>query len=100
VGAQRLLWLEEPYMPAEDFSFYGRVAKAGFIILGTGDERLGTSVGLHRPGFTMNEEVMPIGAALHAALALEFLAREARGGAAAGCPGLEAGGAGGSCAAE
>jgi metal-dependent amidase/aminoacylase/carboxypeptidase family protein len=68
-----VVWLEEPYMPAEDFSFYGRSARAAFTLLGIGDAAKGSTVGLHNPRFTMNEELMALGTALHVGLALEAL---------------------------
>lgn len=43
-----------------------------FVALGTGGP--GTSSGLHTPTFRMDEEQLPLGAALHASVALKALA--------------------------
>ncbi|PNH10626.1 IAA-amino acid hydrolase ILR1-like 1 [Tetrabaena socialis] len=74
--------LIEPSLAAEDFSFYGdAVPQTAFTFLGTGDAALGTDVGLHSPRFRLDERQLPVGAALHAAIALEWLAeREAASG--------------------
>ncbi|GLC46738.1 hypothetical protein PLESTF_001786600 [Pleodorina starrii] len=69
--------LVEPSMAAEDFSFYGEVVpQASFTFLGIGDPTKGTDVGLHSPRFQMDEEQLPLGAALHAAVATEWLLRQ------------------------
>ncbi|KAG1676809.1 hypothetical protein FOA52_010318 [Chlamydomonas sp. UWO 241] len=69
--------LEEPSMAAEDFSFYGREVPSVMTFLGIGSEELGTDTPLHHPAFRMHDEQMLLGAALHAATALAFLAANA-----------------------
>lgn len=44
-----------------------------FVFLGIGDRDKGTDVSLHNPKFQMDESQMPLGAALHASVALQFL---------------------------
>jgi IAA-amino acid hydrolase len=91
-------WLPSPSMPAEDFSFYGKVTQAAFTFLGLGDEGKGSTVNLHNPRFMMNEEVMPLGAALHASLALEALGwLQREGGQGGGGGGAVEGVRGGAC---
>ena len=46
-----------------------------FTYLGIRNETIGSIHGLHTPRFTLDESVLPRGAALHAALAFEFLAQ-------------------------
>ncbi|EFJ49506.1 hypothetical protein VOLCADRAFT_59303, partial [Volvox carteri f. nagariensis] len=46
---------------------------AAFTFLGIGDPAKGTDVGLHSPRFRMDEDQLPLGAALHAALATEWI---------------------------
>eukprot|EP00741_Cyanophora_paradoxa_P003350 tig00000692_g3256.t1 len=58
-------------MAAEDFAFYGGVARSAFAFLGQG--RGGGD--LHSPSFTFNDAVLPLGAALHASLAIHWLAQ-------------------------
>lgn len=43
-----------------------------FTYLGIRNETVGSVHGLHTPRFTLDEGVLPRGAALHAAVALEF----------------------------
>ena len=60
---------------AEDFSFYSHTAAVPscFVNLGTGSESLGTTHGLHTSRFKLDESILPVGAALHAALATRFI---------------------------
>lgn len=78
LGADAYAPLAEPSMAAEDFSFYAQSVPAVFTLLGSG----GTNppgVGLHNPQFTLDEGVLPQGAALHAALAVEWVERQSGG---------------------
>lgn len=65
-----------PTLAGEDFSFYAHAAHVPscFTFLGIRDEKLGTVHGLHTPKFKLDESVLRTGAAMHAALATEFLA--------------------------
>lgn len=61
-------------MGAEDFGFYAEKMAAAFFIIGVKNDSLGSDVkNLHSPNFVMNEDALPIGAALHAAVAISFL---------------------------
>ncbi|CAH9068478.1 unnamed protein product [Cuscuta epithymum] len=61
-------------MAAEDFGFYALKKKAAFFFIGARNETMGSSIkGLHSPHFIMDERVLPIGAALHAAVAIAYL---------------------------
>lgn len=66
---------EEPSMAAEDFSFYGREVPSVFTFLGIGDAERGTDVSLHNSRFKMDDRQMALGAAIHAATALEYMER-------------------------
>jgi IAA-amino acid hydrolase len=84
----------EPVMPAEDFSFFARALPAAFSFIGAADPKGSAGGGgglLHNPRFSLDEGVLPVGAALHAAVAAEYLAR---GGleAAGGCSSAAGGG--------
>lgn len=61
------------WMGAEDFGFYSTKMPAAFFMIGIKNETLGSVKGLHSPYFQLDEEVLPIGAALHSAVALSFL---------------------------
>jgi len=65
--------LEEPSMAAEDFSFYTSATPSAFAFLGIGDEALGTTASLHNPAFRVDERVLPLGAAVHAGMAIGML---------------------------
>jgi len=69
VGAANVVRDLEPSMGAEDFSFMLRVKPGAYMRLGQGaDNGLG-SCHLHNNRFDFNDEVLPLGAALHASLA-------------------------------
>lgn len=62
-----------PVMGAEDFSFYQELIPGYFFILGTKGETPEQPALLHSPYFNFNEDALPIGAALHASLAVRYL---------------------------
>jgi len=66
-GGQSILELPNPSMTAEDFSFFLEKVPGAFIWLGVGED----VSGLHTPRFAFDEEILPRGSALLAALALE-----------------------------
>ncbi len=68
-GAESVLELPNPSMGAEDFAFFLEKIPGAFIWLGVGED----VSGLHTPRFAFDEEVLPRGSALLAALALESL---------------------------
>jgi IAA-amino acid hydrolase len=63
-----------PMMGAEDFSFYSQAVPAGFYYIGVRNETLGSVHTGHSPYFMIDEDVLPTGAAVHAAIAERFLA--------------------------
>jgi hippurate hydrolase len=66
-GEQSVQELPNPSMTAEDFAFFLEKVPGAFIWLGVGED----VSGLHTPQFAFDEEVLPRGSALLAALALE-----------------------------
>lgn len=68
LGEENTVELTYPSMGAEDFSFFLERVPGAFIWLGVGDVS-----GLHTAKFAFDEEVLPRGSALLAALALESL---------------------------
>jgi len=69
VGAANVVRDLEPSMGAEDFSFMLRVKPGAYMRLGQGaDNGLGSCY-LHNSRYDFNDEVLPLGAALHASLA-------------------------------
>jgi amidohydrolase len=68
VGAANLVRDLEPSMGAEDFSFMLRVKAGAYMRLGQGTENEQGSCYLHNSHYDFNDEVLPLGAALHASL--------------------------------
>src|SRR5215216_4233504 len=69
-GEERSMELANPSMGAEDFAFFLEKVPGAFIWLGVGDVS-----NLHTPQFSFDEEILPQGAALFVALALESLSK-------------------------
>lgn len=66
-------------MPAEDFSFFTRTVPSTFMFVGIRNEIVGSVHNLHSRNFKVDEGVLPLGAAVHAGLAMEYLARQREG---------------------
>ncbi|EEC81804.1 hypothetical protein OsI_25527 [Oryza sativa Indica Group] len=67
-----------PFMGGEDFAFYAQRFPAAFFMIGVGNETTMRKVyPLHSPHFVVDEDVLPVGAALHAAVAMEYLNKHA-----------------------
>ncbi|KAL0374823.1 UNVERIFIED_CONTAM: IAA-amino acid hydrolase ILR1-like 7 [Sesamum radiatum] len=60
-------------MAAEDFSFYAQKIPAAFFMIGIRNETMKPIKGLHSPHYVMDEDVLPLGASMHAAVALAYL---------------------------
>lgn len=60
-------------MGAEDFSFYSQKMAAAFFFVGIMNKTIKSDQNLHSPYFIADEEVLPIGAALHASIAVSYL---------------------------
>ncbi|XP_027167965.1 IAA-amino acid hydrolase ILR1-like 4 [Coffea eugenioides] len=63
----------QPLMGSEDFSFFQEVIPGYFIFIGVKDEKNTKPASVHSPFFKINEDALPLGAALHASLAIRFL---------------------------
>jgi amidohydrolase len=68
-GGQSVLELPNPSMGAEDFSYFLETLPGAFIWLGVGEE----VSGLHTPKFAFDEEILPRGSALLAAISISAL---------------------------
>ncbi|KAG0498523.1 hypothetical protein HPP92_002825 [Vanilla planifolia] len=68
--------LSSPFMGAEDFGFYSQRMPSTIFFLGTKNESIGSVHLLHSPFFFLDEQVLPIGAAFHAAVALSYMDRK------------------------
>lgn len=65
--------LSPTLMGSEDFAFYQEKTPGMFVFLGIGNEKMGSTQPAHSPYFAVDEDVLPIGAAIHAAFASSFL---------------------------
>ncbi|XVF02374.1 hypothetical protein REPUB_Repub04eG0169900 [Reevesia pubescens] len=72
VGEENTI-LAPTFMGSEDFAFYLDKVPGSFILLGIKNEKIGAIHPPHSPYFTIDEDVFPIGAAIHAAFAHSFL---------------------------
>jgi hippurate hydrolase len=70
-GSGSVIEAAKPSMGAEDFAFFLEKLPGAYIWLGTRDEE--HTAPLHNPAFGFDERILPKGAALLAALALESL---------------------------
>lgn len=61
-------------MGSEDFAFYLDKVPGSMLFLGTGNEKKGAIYAPHSPYFFIDEDVLPIGSAIHAAFAHSYLA--------------------------
>ncbi|TXT36469.1 MAG: hippurate hydrolase [Comamonadaceae bacterium] len=69
VGEAHVVRDLEPSMGAEDFSFMLRVKPGAYLLrLGQGMTHGESGCHLHNPGYDFNDDVLPLGAALHASL--------------------------------
>jgi len=76
VGAENVRRMD-PILGGEDFAFYQQRISGCFAFIGVSHADWQTRHNVHHPKFTVDESALPIGAALHVAMALEaFAARE------------------------
>ena len=71
VGADNVVRDLEPSMGAEDFSFMLQNKPGAYLRLGQASQAMGQGVGstaLHNSRYDFNDDVLPLGAALHASL--------------------------------
>lgn len=72
LGKEKVIEMK-PLMGSEDFSYYLQKVPGSFVFLGTKNEEKGPTYPHHHPRFDINEDVLPTGVALNAAIALEYL---------------------------
>ncbi|KAJ9709091.1 hypothetical protein PVL29_000860 [Vitis rotundifolia] len=66
------------FMGSEDFAFYLDKVPGSFLLVGMRNERAGSIYPPHSPYFSIDEEVLPIGAAIHAAFAYSYLSNSTK----------------------
>ncbi|CAN6297136.1 unnamed protein product [Urochloa humidicola] len=65
------------FMGAEDFGFYAEKIPAAFFDVGVSNAEMGKNRDLHSPHLVIDEGALPIGAAFHAAVAIDYLSKHA-----------------------
>jgi amidohydrolase len=75
-GAQNVVALK-PFMPAEDFSAYQKVAPGFYYFLGVGNREKGITAGWHTPDFDVDEESLVVGVKVMSNVLLDYLERHA-----------------------
>ena len=76
LGADRVAEIERPGMGGEDFAFYLEKVRGGMFRLGTGNEEKHATYPWHHPKFDIDEDSLPIGAAVLAQCVLDYLKGE------------------------
>ncbi|XP_009613546.1 IAA-amino acid hydrolase ILR1-like 2 [Nicotiana tomentosiformis] len=61
------------FMGSEDFAVFLEKVPGSFFLLGTKNEKIGAIYPPHNPHFIIDEDVLPIGAAIHATFAYSYL---------------------------
>lgn len=74
-GIENPGFVEHKTMGSEDFSFISNEVPSAFLSLGCAAEDESKRVAIHNPRIVFNEDCMPIGAAIHAAMAKNWLVR-------------------------
>jgi IAA-amino acid hydrolase len=70
---QRNVLLCEPTMGGEDFSFYTEKVPGAMFFLGAKNKSENTSHTFHSPYFSLDEDTLPLGAAMNAAIAEMYI---------------------------
>ena len=73
LGAENVVDLKEPVMGGEDFSRYLQIVPGAFFRLGVCNPQKGTCVSQHHPKFDVDEDALPIGMKILAAVAIEVM---------------------------
>ena len=76
VGDKNLV-APKPFMPAEDFSFYQKVAPGFYYFLGVGNKAKGITAGWHTAEFDVDEESLVVGVKVMSNVLLDYLDRHA-----------------------
>ncbi|MEW6684825.1 MAG: amidohydrolase [Candidatus Edwardsbacteria bacterium] len=72
-GKKAILEIVYPLMGAEDFTYFLQKVPGALLRLGTRNKAKGVIYPWHHPKFNIDEDVLPIGAALLAKIALDYL---------------------------
>lgn len=73
LGHERVRQMPGPDMGTEDFSFFAEECPSCYWHLGCGNPAKGIIHDIHNPGFTLDEDCLPLGAAIQTAGVLKLL---------------------------
>jgi len=73
LGQQALKEIAQPMFGGEDFSSYQQKVPGCFLFIGSGNEAIGATYGVHHPRFKLDEEVLHIGVKLHVGFIRQLL---------------------------
>ncbi len=65
--------IDKPSMAGDDFSYFGERVPSAYFKLGVGNRDKGAVYPIHSPRFVIDEDALPIGSALMAQIAVDFL---------------------------
>jgi len=71
--------LLRPLMGSEDFSFYLQKVPGTFTFLGVENKEKEIIYPHHHPKFNIDEDILPVGTALHVSVAMEYLREQQKG---------------------
>lgn len=77
LGPQALREVTQPLFGGEDFSSYQQKVPGCFLFIGSGNEKIGATYGVHNPRFRLDEEALQIGVALHVGFIRQLLMNDA-----------------------
>jgi amidohydrolase len=78
LGAGKVRLSERPSMGVEDFAYFSGERPGAFFTLGAGNPAKGIIHPAHSPRFDIDEDALPVGAAMMAGVAVNFLTGEVR----------------------
>jgi IAA-amino acid hydrolase len=67
--------LSPQFMAVEDFGFYTEKIPAAFFDVGVSNAEMGKIHHVHSPHVEIDEDALPVGAAFHAAMAIDYLSK-------------------------
>lgn len=73
LGAENVMYIPNPGMGGEDFSYFAEKAPGIFLRLGAGNPEKDCVYSGHHPHFNFDEDAIPVGMAVMAETALDFL---------------------------
>ncbi|MDK9603238.1 amidohydrolase [Lelliottia wanjuensis] len=77
LGEQALREMAHPLFGGEDFSSYQQKVPGCFLFIGSGNESIGATYGVHNPRFRLDEAALQIGVKLHVGFIQHLLLNQA-----------------------